>query len=174
MRLSVSLTVQQEALLKERAVAAGLSMAEWVRQAINSYCDADVNHHSAGSDSLYDAEIAALTSAQVTAITERDRAVAQVEILLERSRTLEGEVRAAELRAALTEKDLELAEGRRQSLKEVRSQLEERIVELKAMITHLQGEYARIATETNRALPEHTGTGQAGGTVQRWLQRLFG
>jgi chromosome segregation ATPase len=165
MRLSVSLTVQQEALLKERAVAAGLSMAEWVRQAIDSYSDADVNHRSAGSESLCDAQIAALTSAQATAIAERDRAVAQVEGLLERSRTLEGEVRAAELKAALTEKDLELSDAKMQSLQEVRQGLEARVIDLRATAGMLEGQVATLMTAQNRVLSE---------AQKPWWKRIFG
>ena len=188
MRLNITIDDDAATAVSERAEVEGVTRVEWIRRAVSAALCTGLYRIGtpdvpAGVLPRVEAvpvpcpdvpdraeEIAALeekirTLEIVTA--ERDQLAGGIEAFQKKIQILEGEVRAAELKAALMAKDLEMSEGRHQSLLEVKSQLEERVVDLRATVGLMEGQIASLTTMMNRALPEVVQT-------RPWWKRIFG
>ena len=161
MRLNITIDDDAAAAVSERAEVEGITRVEWIRRAVSAaLCTGlyrigtpnvpasvlpRVEVVSVPCPDVPDRaeEIAALqeelrTLSTVTA--ERDQLAGDIEAFQKKIQILEGEVRAAELKAALMVKDLEMSEGRHRSLLEVKGQLEERVVDLRAIVGLMEGQ----------------------------------
>ena len=175
MKYSVTVPPEIFEAAKEAARQAGISSAEWSRLAIVAALTpkgpdpdlerarSDLARTREERDNLASdaAEVERLRVDFATcnqALKEEMNKITALEVQTDQYRdqvrTFEERSRAAELRAALIERDLETAEVKRLGIEAVQVQLEERVKELKGVISQYEGQIASLMTIQNRVLTE--------------------